>query len=290
MSLSNNTFTIEHIQVKRGTAAAWKSQNPILASGEIGYETNTNFFKVGDGSTAYNSLPYCLKITDDLNNGTPATVLSGQQGIVLKAMIDEKPDFADIPTYDIVTNLSTNDSTRALSASMGVSLKALIDACVSQSDLTSFESSMSSNWSDFKTDIENQVAQITANATTDSEVINARAGTFMTATPSNNRTVYTVQNLTQTSLKNHLDLNDADIVEIWKVLDLIATDNELSQLAVKKVMFDRQEVNDEIDEIDLDLRDLCLDSSLMGLAIKKKFDELESTIADLEERLEALEE
>ena len=32
------------IQLKRGVAANWTSLNPILAQGEIGYETNTNKF------------------------------------------------------------------------------------------------------------------------------------------------------------------------------------------------------------------------------------------------------
>ena len=54
-------------------------------------------------------------------------------------------------------------------------------------------------------------------------------------------------------------------------------------------MFDRQEINEEIDEIDLDLRDLCLDSSLMGLATKTKFDELDTTITSLTARIAALE-
>lgn len=285
MSLSNNTFTIEHIQVKRGTAAAWRTQNPVLASGEIGLETDTNFFKIGNGSTRYNSLPYCLKITDDLNNGTPTTVLSGQQGIVIKALIDAKPDFADIPTYTIIDDLSTGGSNVALSAAMGVVLNNKFANYASSSDLTTFRSNLTSEWEDFKDGIEETIA----GATTDSEVINARAGTFMVGTTTNNKTVYTVQNITQTTLKNHLALNDADIVELWKVVELIATDNETSQLAVKKVMFDRQEINEEIDEIDLDLRDLCLDSSLMGLATKTKFDELDATITSLTARIAALE-
>lgn len=45
-------------QFRRGTAAQWASANPILASGEIGIETDTAQFKIGDGITAWNSLPY----------------------------------------------------------------------------------------------------------------------------------------------------------------------------------------------------------------------------------------
>lgn len=46
------------IQHRRGLASVWASRNPVLRPGEIGVETNTNTFKVGDGSTAWNQLPY----------------------------------------------------------------------------------------------------------------------------------------------------------------------------------------------------------------------------------------
>lgn len=46
------------IQVKRGTAAALSAANPTPAEGEIFWESDTNKLKVGDGSQAYNSLPY----------------------------------------------------------------------------------------------------------------------------------------------------------------------------------------------------------------------------------------
>jgi hypothetical protein len=46
------------LQHKRGTAAAMTLNNPVLAAGEIGIETDTNRTKIGDGTTAWNSLPY----------------------------------------------------------------------------------------------------------------------------------------------------------------------------------------------------------------------------------------
>jgi hypothetical protein len=48
------------IQLRNGTAAQWTSANPTLAVGEIGVETDTNRFKVGTGSTAWNSLAYSV--------------------------------------------------------------------------------------------------------------------------------------------------------------------------------------------------------------------------------------
>ena len=43
---------------RRDTAANWTSTNPTLAAGELGFETDTFKFKVGDGSTAWTSLKY----------------------------------------------------------------------------------------------------------------------------------------------------------------------------------------------------------------------------------------
>ena len=45
-------------QQRRDTAANLTSQNPTLLAGEIGYETDTGYIKVGDGSTAWTSLAY----------------------------------------------------------------------------------------------------------------------------------------------------------------------------------------------------------------------------------------
>lgn len=46
------------LKFRRGTSVDWVSKNPILSSGEPGYELDTHLFKVGDGSTHWNDLPY----------------------------------------------------------------------------------------------------------------------------------------------------------------------------------------------------------------------------------------
>lgn len=44
------------IQLRRDTSTNWAATNPILASGEIGYDTTTGAIKFGDGATAWSSL------------------------------------------------------------------------------------------------------------------------------------------------------------------------------------------------------------------------------------------
>ena len=46
------------IQIRRGVASDWSSVNPILAAGEMGYETDTNKFKFGNGTGTWSTLSY----------------------------------------------------------------------------------------------------------------------------------------------------------------------------------------------------------------------------------------
>jgi hypothetical protein len=69
---------VTQIQVRRGTAAQWTSANPTLAAGEQGFETDTLKLKIGDGSTAWNSLAYVATgATGTVTSITAGTGLSG---------------------------------------------------------------------------------------------------------------------------------------------------------------------------------------------------------------------
>lgn len=46
------------IQFRRDTAANWTSVNPTLASGELGLETDTGAYKIGNGTDNWNTLSY----------------------------------------------------------------------------------------------------------------------------------------------------------------------------------------------------------------------------------------
>lgn len=54
----NSPWSLSAASTAVGTAAALASANQVLAAGQIGYETDTKFFKIGDGSTAYANLMY----------------------------------------------------------------------------------------------------------------------------------------------------------------------------------------------------------------------------------------
>ena len=59
------------MQQRRGTAAQWVSTNsgngPILAAGEIGYESDTNKFKIGDGTNHWINLDYFMDADSTTN-------------------------------------------------------------------------------------------------------------------------------------------------------------------------------------------------------------------------------
>lgn len=77
------------MQQRRGTAAQWTSANPVLGDGEIGFETDTNKFKIGDGETDWSDLTYFASI-QDIVDGSPETLDTLNE---LAAAINDDPDF-----------------------------------------------------------------------------------------------------------------------------------------------------------------------------------------------------
>jgi len=77
------------IQLRKGEIASWTSTNPILASGEPGFDITNNILKIGDGTTPWLTLPqisssdiyvYAKNTTGGLLNKGQAVYVSGAQG------------------------------------------------------------------------------------------------------------------------------------------------------------------------------------------------------------------
>lgn len=49
-------LTTERIQLARGTTAQWAALNPVLLDGELGWESDTATFKIGDGVSTWSQL------------------------------------------------------------------------------------------------------------------------------------------------------------------------------------------------------------------------------------------
>lgn len=63
-------------QMHRDTAANWTSANPTLLAAEWGYETDTKRRKVGDGTTAWTSLPYAELVYVRIDVGDETTAIT----------------------------------------------------------------------------------------------------------------------------------------------------------------------------------------------------------------------
>ena len=74
------------MQQRRGTATQWTSSNagdgPILNAGEIGWESDTNKFKIGDGVSSWTSLTYFVDATDVIASSLGAYLQDSDVGAV----------------------------------------------------------------------------------------------------------------------------------------------------------------------------------------------------------------
>ena len=99
------------IRLRRGLAAQWTSANTVLGPGEAGYETDTRKLKIGDGSTAWNSLPYFVGNLPGatLNDLGDVTITSAANGDFLRwngtAWINDAVNLSTDTVGDYVASL-----------------------------------------------------------------------------------------------------------------------------------------------------------------------------------------
>jgi hypothetical protein len=68
------------IQLRRDTSVNWIRVNPILSTGEPGYEIDTGKFKIGNGTESWNQLDYVVGSGGGSNGPTGPTGPTGPQG------------------------------------------------------------------------------------------------------------------------------------------------------------------------------------------------------------------
>jgi hypothetical protein len=96
---------VTQIQLRRGTAAQWTSANPTLGAGEFGYETDTGKAKIGNGSTAWNSLSYSI------TGATGDVTLAGVQTLTNKTMSGASNTFSSIANASLTNSAITINGT-----------------------------------------------------------------------------------------------------------------------------------------------------------------------------------
>jgi hypothetical protein len=62
------------IQARRGTASEWTTANPTLSAGELGFETDTGLFKIGNGADNWSTLSYSTTAIEEPFNSESSVI------------------------------------------------------------------------------------------------------------------------------------------------------------------------------------------------------------------------
>ena len=131
---------LTRMQQRRGVASQWTDANPVLGSGEIGFEEDNAKFKVGDGLTVWTVLPYFENAAD-----VAIAIQNAVDGILdlppetldtlneLSAALGDDPDFFNTVVYK-AGSVMTGDLTLANDPTSGLhaATKQYVDGVESQ--------------------------------------------------------------------------------------------------------------------------------------------------------------
>ena len=152
------------MQQRRGTASQWTSADPILAAGEIGYETDTGKFKIGNGSSIWSALNYYV----DAN-----AILDGAPGVLdtlneLAASLGDDPAFFTTVANNLSDHTDATTNVHGIADTNDLATKdyvnnAISGATVDQSALAGTGIDWNSGTEQF--DIDNTVVTLTGTQT-----------------------------------------------------------------------------------------------------------------------------
>jgi len=116
------------IQMRRDTSANWTTNNPTLAAGEMGLETDTGRWKIGNGNDAWTALSYAnsvfsgQSVISDNSAGNALRITQTGSGNALVVEDSANPDstpfvidasgnvrIASLSTAGVVTNSASGD-------------------------------------------------------------------------------------------------------------------------------------------------------------------------------------
>lgn len=163
------------MQQRRGTAAEWTSVNPILASGEIGFETDTNQFRIGDGVTNWADLSY-FETLDDIqtyvDNAVAGVIDSAPETLntlneIAAALNDDANAFTTLSNQITSGDSSTLSSAQSYADNQDTALYSQIT-----SDFQAYTDSETSDKASFDyVDAGDSATLVGANAYTDVEIV-----------------------------------------------------------------------------------------------------------------------
>jgi hypothetical protein len=193
------------MQQRRGTATQWTTADPILAPGEIGFESDTNQFKIGDGINHWSDLSY-FKNLEDLGGSLDDYILlslKGNPNGVAELDADGKIPSSQIPSLvglDSEITTAVNNAVTSLIDAAPNALNTLNELAAALNDDENFATTIGTNVTNVTTDFTSHRNNSVAHGTTGNVV-----GTTDTQTLTN-KTISgasnTISNIPNSSLTN----------------------------------------------------------------------------------------
>jgi hypothetical protein len=239
------------MQQRRGTAAQWTAANPILAAGEIGFESDTGEFRVGDGVNTWSTLSPFKNLDDlggSLDDYIPLTQKNSANGV---ATLDVNGAIPMAQLANIINNApSALDTLKELGDALG-NVGGLIDTA--KSEAISTAAAAAEQYADDKdtlrlADAKSYADGIVATAITTAEnaaatdaaskvsthaaVTTSVHGIADTAALATKTGIETLTNKTISAADNTVTVNLADVVDVTAT---VAEVNKLAGLSTTKV-------------------------------------------------------
>ena len=178
------------VQIRSGSSSQWANADPILASGEQGYDITSNIYKIGDGTTKWSELTIIGNISGLVRGTGSGSSISGyiprwnssselinsniiQSGSNIGINTSPRTNYDFSTNSGYFTNLVINGTGVSLSGHQHVS-----------SDITNFNTSVSGLIPTFSTELNVYVKNITGDSLTKGQVvyINGAQGDHPTVT------------------------------------------------------------------------------------------------------------
>jgi len=211
------------MQQRRGTAAQWTGANPILAAGEIGFETDTNKFKIGNGSSTWSSLSYYASADDlaDLIDGAPDLLNTLNE---LAAALGDDPSFLS-DHVNGTTNVHGIDNTADLATQEYVN-DAISSSTVDQSALAGTGIDWNVGTEQF--DIDNTVVTLNGTQTLTNKTLSGAdlggSSTAQTQSNSDNSTKIATTEFVQTKIDGLINGAPGALDTLKELADAIGDD------------------------------------------------------------------
>lgn len=120
--MATKTLT-SRIILRNDTANNWTTNNPVLLKGEIGLETDTGKYKIGDGTSNWQALQYYVNLDQDS-----------------KTSLDTLIEMLDDDNFGKVNDVQVNGTTVVENKVANVSIGVLTTSATAQSEVTAGES------------------------------------------------------------------------------------------------------------------------------------------------------